>query len=98
MKPQQKTLTLWIVVILLLAMVAKFATVNKTDVKNIKYPAFVTAVQEKNIEEVIFKGKDTIMGKFKPGYENGSRFTLTGNTGDATFNILRENGIIPQYE
>jgi cell division protease FtsH len=98
MKPQQKTLTLWIVVILLMALVAKLATVSKTDVKTIKYPAFVTAVQEKNIEEVIFKGKDTIMGKFKPGYENGARFTLTGNTGDATFNILRENQIIPQYE
>jgi len=98
MKPQQKTLTLWIVVILLMALVAKLATVSKTDVKTIKYPAFVTAVQEKNVEEVIFKGKDTIMGKFKPGYENGARFTLTGNTGDATFNILRENQIIPQYE
>ena len=98
MKPQQKTLTLWIVVILLMALVAKLATVSKTDVKTIKYPAFVTAVQEKNVEEVIFKGKDTIMGKFKPGYENGARFTLTGNTGDATFNILRENTIIPQYE
>lgn len=98
MKPQQKTLTLWIVVILLMALVAKLATVSKTDIKTIKYPAFVTAVQEKNVEEVIFKGKDTIMGKFKPGYENGARFTLTGNTGDATFNILRENQIIPQYE
>ena len=98
MKPQQKTLTLWIVVILLMALVAKLATVSKTDVKTIKYPAFVTAVQEKNVEEVIFKGKDTIMGKFKPGYESGARFTLTGNTGDATFNILRENQIIPQYE
>ncbi len=98
MKPQQKTLTLWIVVILLMALVAKLATVAKTDIKTIKYPAFVTAVQEKNVEEVIFKGKDTIMGKFKAGYENGARFTLTGNTGDATFNILRENQIIPQYE
>jgi cell division protease FtsH len=98
MKPQQKTLTLWIVVILLMALVAKLATVNKSDIKTIKYPAFVTAVQEKNVEEIIFKGKDTIMGKFKPGYENGARFTLTGNTGDATFNILRENGIVPTYE
>lgn len=98
MKPQQKTLTLWIVVILLMALVAKLATVNKSEVSTIKYPAFVRAVQEKNVEEVIFKGKDTIMGKFKPGYESGKRFTLTGNTGDATFNILRENGIVPQYE
>jgi cell division protease FtsH len=98
MKPQQKTLTLWIVVILLMALLAKVAMVDKTNNKFIKYPEFVKAVQEKNIEEVVFKGKDTIMGKFKTGYEAGARFSLTGNTGDATFNILRENGIIPQYE
>ena len=98
MKPQQKTLTLWIVVILLMALVAKLATVNKSDILTIKYPAFVKAVQDKNVEEVIFKGKDTIMGKFNSGYEGGKRFTLTGNTGDATFNILRENGIVPTYE
>ena len=98
MKPQQKTLTLWIVVILLMALLAKVAMVDKTNHKFIKYPDFVKAVQEKNIEEVVFKGKDTIMGKFKPSYEGGARFSLTGNTGDATFNILRENGIIPQYE
>ena len=98
MKPQQKTLTLWIVVILLMALLAKVAIVDKTNHKFIKYPDFVKAVQEKNIEEVVFKGKDTIMGKFKPSYEGGARFSLTGNTGDATFNILRENGIIPQYE
>ncbi|MGZ3806589.1 MAG: ATP-dependent zinc metalloprotease FtsH [Bacteriovorax sp.] len=98
MKPQQKTLTLWIVVILLMALLAKVAMVDKTNHKFIKYPDFVKAVQEKNVDEVVFKGKDTIMGKFKPGYEGGSRFSLTGNTGDATFNILRENGIIPQYE
>jgi cell division protease FtsH len=98
MKPQQKTLTLWIVVILLMALVAKVATVDKTNHKYIKYPEFVRAVEEKNVDEVVFKGKDTIMGKFKPGYETGARFTLTGNTGDATFNILRQNGIIPQYE
>ncbi len=98
MKPQQKTLTLWIVVILLMALVAKMATVEKVGVKVIKYPDFIHAVTEKNIDEVVFRGKDTILGKFKPTYEAGTRFSLTGNTGDATFNILRENGIIPQYE
>lgn len=98
MKPQQKTITLWIVVILLMALVAKLSTVNRADVKNIKYPAFIKAVEERQVEEVTFKGKDTILGKFTPGYENGARFTLTGNTGDATFNIIRDNGLIPQYE
>jgi len=47
MKPQQKTLTLWIVVILLMALVAKVATVDKTNHKFIKYPEFVHAVEEK---------------------------------------------------
>lgn len=98
MKQQQKTLTLWIVVILLMALIAKVATVEKHGQKFIKYPEFVRAVEEKNVEEVVFKGKDTILGKFKDTYEGGSRFTLTGNTGDATFQILRTNGITPQYE
>lgn len=98
MKPQQKTLTLWIVVILLTALIAKVATVERKDVVNIKYPEFIKAVQEKNVTEVVFKGKDTIMGKFKEGYQNGSQFSLTGTTGDSTFRILEQNGVYPQFE
>ncbi len=98
MKSQQKTLTLWIVVILLMALVAKVATESKSRVKFIKYPEFIRAVEEKKIESVVFKGKETILGTFKKDYEAGAEFSLTGNTGDATFSILRENGITPQYE
>lgn len=98
MKSHQKTLTLWIVVILLMALVAKVATENRTHVKFIKYPDFIHAVEDKKVDSVVFKGKDTILGTFKKEYENGSEFSLTGNTGDATFNILRTNGITPQYE
>ncbi len=98
MKPQQKTLTLWIVVILLMALIAKVASVKNTTVKTIKYPEFIKAVQEKNVEEVIFRGKDTIHGKFKQGYEGGGAFNLTGTTGDSTFRILEQNGVYPQFE
>ena len=98
MKPQQKTLTLWIVVILLTALIAKVATVERKDIVTIKYPDFIKAVQEKNVTEVVFKGKDTIMGKFKEGYQNGSQFSLTGTTGDSTFRILEQNGVYPQFE
>ena len=60
MKPQQKTLTLWIVVILLMALVAKVATVDKVNHKFIKYPDFVKAVQEKNIDEVVDAGLNLV--------------------------------------
>ncbi len=98
MKSQSKTYTLWIVVLLMTVLVAKLATESRKEIKTIKYPAFISAVEEKKIDSVVFKGKDTIMGKFKAEYENGSEFTLTGNTGDATFTILRQNGLTPQYE
>ncbi len=98
MKPQQKTLTLWLVVILMMAVLAKVVSEGKIQYKKLTYSEFVKAVESKNVDEVTFKGKDTIIGQFKPGYENGTRFRLTGNTGDPTFNLLRNNGITPNYE
>ena len=51
-----------------------------------------------NVKEVTFQGDNTIQGKFKEGYESGSFFELTGNTGDETFRILKTAGIIPNYK
>ena len=98
MKPQQKTLTLWIVVILMMAVVAKVVTEGKTVYKKINYSEFVRAVESGHIKDVTFKGKNTIIGQFKAGYENEARFKLTGNTGESTFDLLRKNSITPNYE
>ncbi|RLA64360.1 MAG: cell division protein FtsH [Epsilonproteobacteria bacterium] len=98
MKPQQKTLTLWIVVILMLAVVAKVVTEGRTIYKKVSYSEFIRAVEKGNIKEVTFKGKNTIIGQFKEGYENQARFKLTGNTGESTFKLLRSNNITPNYE
>ncbi len=98
MKPQQKTLTLWIVVLLMMALIAKVAVEEKTTYKRVSYPNFIKAVETKNISEVTFKGEKTIVGKFNEDYENGERFTLIGDTGDTTFKILRENGVTPEYD
>lgn len=104
MKPQQKTLTLWIVVILMMALIAKVAHDDGQKSNKINYPDFVRAVEQKQVEEVTFKGKSTITGLFKDGFKlEGSdtaqkNFTLTGNTGEETFKILRENGLTPKYQ
>jgi cell division protease FtsH len=98
MKQQHKTISLWIMVLLMALFVGKFAIDEKETYKRITYPEFIQAVESKNVSEVTFKGEKRIIGKYKEGFEQGDRFTLTGDTGDTTFTILRENGITPEYD
>ena len=42
--------------------------------------------------------KNEIRGRYMPGYERGRKFKVIGDTGDTTFNLLRKNGITPDYE
>jgi cell division protease FtsH len=98
MRKQQKTLMLWIIVILIMAFVMKVLEQKTTQSKSINFSNFISAVESGNVKEVTFQGDNTIQGKFKDGYENGSYFELTGNTGDETFRILKTAGIIPNYK
>jgi cell division protease FtsH len=98
MKPQQKTLTLWIVVILMTALVVKVISEGQGHYKQIKYSEFVKAIENGHIKQVTFRGKNQIIGQFKEGYENQSRFRLIGDTGETTFKFLREHRITPDYE
>ena len=98
MKPQQKTLTLWIVVILMMALVARVISKGKQENRNLNYSTFVKHVEDGNVAEVTFKGKNTILGRFKDSYDNGKPFKLVGNTGETTVKKLREYKIIENYE
>ena len=98
MKKQQKTLALWIVVILIMAFVMKVLEQKGPAAKHINYSEFITSVEQGNVKEVTFQGDNTIMGRYVDEHENGRYFELTGNTGDSTFNILKEKGIIPNYK
>ncbi|WPU63618.1 ATP-dependent zinc metalloprotease FtsH [Peredibacter starrii] len=98
MRKQQKTLMLWIVVILIMAFVMKVLEQKTVSAKNINFSNFITAVESGKVKEVTFQGENAIQGKFADGYENGSYFELTGNTGDETFRILKNHGIIPNYK
>jgi cell division protease FtsH len=97
-KNHQKTLALWIVVILLMAFVIKVLEQNNTNKEKINYSTFIAAVETDRVESVSFQGQNVIRGKYKAGYNKGADFELTGNTGDETFRILREHKIIPNYE
>jgi cell division protease FtsH len=99
MKKQQKSFLFWILIIMLLAFVMNFVDKNNVEVvKKISYSEFVKAVGDKNIMDVTFQGTNTIQGTFVEGFESGAAFELTGSTGDITFNILKEQGITPNYK
>lgn len=98
MRKQQKVILFWIITLLIMAFVMKVLEQKSISAKNINFSQFISAVEGGNVKEVTFQGESTIQGKFKEGYESGSYFELTGNTGDETFRILKTAGIIPNYK
>lgn len=98
MRKQQKTLMLWIVVILIMAFVMKVLEQKTVTQKNINYSNFITALKAGNVKEVTFQSENTIQGKFKDGYESGSYFELVGPTDADSRKTIEENGIIPNYK
>jgi cell division protease FtsH len=98
MKKQQKTLAMWILVLMACAFAINLTDRDTPIAKKINYSEFINSVEQDRVQEVTFQGRDTIQGKFVDGYEDGKLFELTGNTGDETFKILREKGITPDYK
>ncbi|HAZ14874.1 MAG TPA: cell division protein FtsH [Bdellovibrionales bacterium] len=98
MRPQQRTMILWIVIILMLAVVARVVNKGKTQSRTLTYSNFVRHVEADRVAEITFKGKNQMAGRFKDTYDNGRSFQLTGNTGDSTIKLLRDHGIIENYE
>jgi cell division protease FtsH len=98
MKQQHKTVALWLVVFLLMALVLKVFEQKRGLRKVINYSDFVQAIEKNLVHEVTFKGTNQIFGKYKPDFENGGLFRLTGSTGSDTFTILRNNRLTPNYE
>ncbi|MEK6624206.1 MAG: ATP-dependent metallopeptidase FtsH/Yme1/Tma family protein, partial [Bdellovibrionota bacterium] len=98
MRPQQRTMILWIVIILMLAVVARVVNKGKTQSRALTYSNFVRHIEADRVAEITFKGKNQMYGRFKDSYDNGRSFQLTGNTGDATIKLLRDHGLIENYE
>ncbi len=98
MKKQQKTLALWVVLVLLMVFLVKMFDQREELRRKVPNAEFFSAVESGRVAEVTFKGNDTLLGKFKEGYDNGVLFEVTGSTGDETIKFLRKNGITPNYE
>ena len=100
MKPLHKTVALWLVLILLFASLFKVFDPGNRTRKDIKFNEFIALVNDKKVEEVTFKTDNVIVGKFKEADGEGRKFFETVGPTENTkvFEILQNNGIIPNYE
>lgn len=79
MKQTQKTLALWIIVILMSFSVVHFFNAKPSFKKALTFSEFISAVRTKQLEEVIVKGEE-YTGKFKSDVNEGAYFTTIGPT------------------
>lgn len=100
MKPSQKTVALWLVLILLFASLFKVFDPGAGRRKEIKFSEFIQYVKEGKVAEVTFKSDNLIVGMMKEPSADGRRlFETVGDTENSkVFDILEKNNIIPNYE
>ena len=100
MKPSQKTVALWLVLILLFASLFKVFDTGNHHRKEIKFSEFIQFVKEGKVADVTFKTDNLIVGAFKENAPDGRKFFETvGDTENAkVFDILEKNNLIPNYE
>lgn len=100
MKPSQKTVALWIVLILLVASLFKLVDNGGRQSRNIKFSEFVQYVKDGKVSGVTFKADNQIVGSFKDAGPDGRKyFETTGDTSNSkVFEILEKNNLIPDYD
>jgi len=100
MKPSQKTVALWLVLILLFASLFKIFDTGNRHRREIKFSEFVQYVKDGKVSDVTFKADNLIVGSFKEATPDGRKyFETVGDTENAkVFEILEKNNIIPNYE
>ncbi len=77
MKQSQKTLALWLVILLIALSAVHFLNINPTAKKNINFSDFVTALKNDQLAEVAIEG-EKYSGKYKPEINQGSSFETIG--------------------
>jgi len=97
MKQSHKTVALWLSLLLMFLFVLNVFRDETTKQTKVSFSVFVKDLEAGKIEQVSFKGKDTILGKYKDAHNNGRNFITTGDTGPEIFKLVRENNLIPDY-
>jgi cell division protease FtsH len=102
MRQAQKTLALWASLILLGIILYQFYDHRvSTVIPDFNFSKFIKAVESNEVGDVTFRDNGEILGNIKPEFEGkykGKQFHIYGNTGDEVFRIVKNAGIVPNYE
>jgi cell division protease FtsH len=103
MKSAQKTLALWVFVVILAVFLFQ-AWENRHDrnINGFNYARFSEAIKADEVAEVTFRPDTSeIVGDVKPEFEKkfeGRHFSIVGNTGDEGYKFVISHGLTPNYE
>lgn len=97
-KQSQKTLALWLVMILAAITILHFLNQKPTNVDKISFSDFIKAVENNEIISVTIQD-DTYKGKYKDGTKNGMYFETVGLVNsEKAFDLLAQNNVSITYE
>ena len=98
MKQSQRTLALWIVIILLSVTAIHLFNTRPALKKTVTYSQFIDALKEQKIEQVTIQ-EDAISGKYRPDYQNGETFETVGPANsDLLYQSLEASGAEVQFK
>jgi cell division protease FtsH len=97
MKKQQKTLALWMVVILVMAFVMKVLENQKSPAEKIEWSKVLELAKDGKILSVTFKGQYKLLGQYKKAFNQGSYFEAVVKHTDGKEKQLQQYGVIPNF-
>ena len=104
MKSSQKTLALWVLLLVVGVLVVQLYQRQKmSHIRDFNFAKFREALEKEEIKSVTFNlGSDEIEGeikeKFKEKYKNATKFKIIGNIGDEGYKLVNQYGLTPNYK
>src|SRR5580693_2568341 len=100
MKQSQKTVALWIVMILIFAVLFKLVDPGAKHRHELKFSEFLKAVKDKKVAEVTIKEDNSIVGVFKdPQPPDGKKYfeTVGDPKNQKVIDLLDQQGVTFSY-
>ena len=104
MRNSQKVMSIWAVVFVIgFIFFQYYQGQEQTRIREFGYNTFIKALESGEVEKVSFNQSSntitgTIKADFKEKYKGANTFKISGNTGDAGFELVRKYGLTPNYE
>ena len=104
MRNSQKVMSIWAVVFVIgFIFFQYYQGQEQTRIRDFGYNTFIKALESGEVEKVSFNQSSNVISgsvkdEFKDKYKGAKNFKFSGNVGDAGFEIVRKNGITPNYE